>query len=147
MMQTAPYLEYLVSDRAQATFRINQQVMSGLRDYLNGHGFVEFLSPVISTVTDPGLRGAERVVVSLYGQKTYLTSSMVFHKQVLATAFQKIYSFAPNVRLEPVSNDHSGRHLVEFCQLDLEEADATYEDSMRLAEEMIAAAIRSVRER
>ena len=94
-------------------------------------------SSIISSVTDPGLRGAERVTVSLYSQKAYLTSSMVFHKQILASAFDKIYSFSPNVRLEPKDNARSGRHLVEFCQLDLEEADCTYEHSMNLAENML----------
>ncbi|MEW6724766.1 MAG: asparagine synthetase A [Bacillota bacterium] len=144
MTTSVPYLEFLSSDQAQTIFRISQRVMSSLREYLNNQGFVEFLPPVISTVTDPGLRGAERVSVSLYGQKAYVTSSMVFHKQVLATVFGKIYSFAPNVRLEPVSNDNSGRHLVEFCQLDLEEAGSSCEESMALAEEMIASTVQDV---
>ena len=73
-----------------------------------------------------------------------MTRSMVFHKQVLATAFGKIYAFAPNVRLEPVEHARSGRHLVEFCQLDLEEADATCEDSMALAEGMLRHTISTV---
>ncbi len=131
------YLSYLRSETAQSAFRLSQEVMAILREHLNSQGFVEFLPPIISTVTDPGLRGAERVAVSLYDQKVYLTSSMVFHKQILASAFNRIYSFSPNVRLEPQDNADSGRHLVEFCQLDLEEADRTYDQSMSLAEGML----------
>jgi asparaginyl-tRNA synthetase len=138
------YLTYLQSEEAQAVFRLSQAVTDSLRDYLGTQGFVEFLPPIVSKITDPGLRGAERLPVSLYEGKAYLTSSMVFHKQVLATAFGRIYSFSPNVRLEPVTNADSGRHLVEFCQLDLEEAGATFEDSMRVAEEMIASTIARV---
>lgn len=137
MKLQACYLDYLKSDKAQAVFRLSQAVTDNLREFLRARGFVEFLPPIVSTVTDPGLRGAERLPVSMYDEKAYLTSSMVFHKQVLATAFGRIYSFSPNVRLEPVKNASSGRHLVEFCQLDLEEADASCEDSMLLAEDML----------
>ncbi len=144
MSGTESYISYLQTDEAQAVFRLSQAVMDALREYLGGCGFVEFLAPLVSTVTDPGLRGAERLPVSLYNRRAYVTSSMVFHKQVLATAFGKIYAFAPNVRLEPVEHARSGRHLVEFCQLDLEEADATCEDSMALAEGMLRHTISTV---
>lgn len=144
MQEGESYISYLQSEKAQAVFRLSQAVTDSLRTYLDGRGFVEFLAPVVSSVTDPGLRGAERVPVLLYDRKAYVTSSMVFHKQVLATAFRRIYAFAPNVRLEPLCNAASGRHLVEFCQLDLEEADATFEDSMSLAEDMLRQTISCV---
>ncbi len=131
------YLLYLRTETAQSVFRLGQEIMSSLRAFLDAQGFVEFLPPIISTVTDPGLRGAERVPVCLYDSKVYLTSSMVFHKQILASAFDKIYCFSPNVRLEPCANARSGKHLVEFCQLDLEEANCTCDDSIDLAERML----------
>lgn len=144
MASEATYLSYLQTQQAQAIFRLSQAVTDLLRRHLGRNGFIEFLAPVISSVTDPGLRGAERLPVSLYSHKAYVTSSMVFHKQVLATAFERIYAFAPNVRLEPVANADSGRHLIEFCQLDLEEAGATFEDSIALAEKMLCEVISEV---
>lgn len=147
MPEAETYLEYLKSNRAQAVFRLSQAVTDSLREFLGSRGFIEFLPPIVSAVTDPGLRGAERVQVSMYDTRAYVMSSMVFHKQVLATAFSRIYSFAPNVRLEPVCNAGSGRHLVEFCQLDVEEAGSSLEDSMRLAERMIAFTVSKVIER
>jgi len=144
MSKSESYISYLKTDEAQAIFRLNQAVMDALREYLGVSGFIEFLPPLVSSVTDPGLRGAERLPVSLYDHKAYITSSMVFHKQILATAFQKIYAFSPNVRLEPLEHIKSGRHLVEFCQLDLEESDATCEDSMALAEGLLESVIAKV---
>lgn len=138
------YLAYLGSAQGQAVFRLTQRVNAALRKFLDGRGFIELLPPIISTVTDPGLRGAERLSISLYGQKAFVTSSMVFHKQILATAMGRIYSFAPNVRLEPIANSATGRHLTEFCQLDVEERNASVDDSIALAEEMIAAVIAEV---
>lgn len=147
MAKVETYLDYLKSDKAQAVFRLSQAITDSLREYLRSRGFVEFLPPVVSSVTDPGLRGAERVPVSLYETRAYVMSSMIFHKQVLASAFARIYSFAPNVRLEPVHNARSGRHLVEFCQLDVEEAGASLEDVMRLAEDMMVATVSRVLDR
>lgn len=145
MIQSATsYFSYLISDVGQAIARITHSATSALREYLDSRGFVEVLPPIVSTVTDPGLRGAERVEVSLYGQRAFITSSMIFHKQVLATAYSKIYALSPNVRLEPLDHARSGRHLLEFCQLDLEEAGATYEDSMKLCEGMVNYAIEKV---
>ncbi len=147
MSGSESYISYLQTGEAQAIFRLSQAVMDASREYLGERGFVEFLAPLVSSVTDPGLRGAERIPISLYNRKAYVTSSMVFHKQVLATAFRRIYAFAPNVRLEPVENALSGRHLVEFCQLDLEEAGASFEDSMALAEGMIVSVMKTVVDR
>jgi aspartyl/asparaginyl-tRNA synthetase len=118
-IQQENHLSYLQSDEAQAIFRLSQVVTDLLRRYLGDRGFIEFLPPVVSSGTDPGLRGAERLPVSLYDRRAYVTSSMVFHKPVLPTAFSRIYAFAPNVWLEPMENGGSGRHLVEFCQRDL----------------------------
>lgn len=140
----ASYFNYLTSDVGHAVVKISHCAIAALREYLDSRGFIEVLPPVVSTVTDPGLRGAERVPVSLYGQKAFVTSSMIFHKQVLATAFSKIYAVSPNVRLEPAHHASSGRHLVEFCQLDVEEACVTLEDSMKLCEGLIKYAIEKV---
>src|SRR3970040_1968896 len=46
--------------------------------------------------------------------------------------------FSPNVRLEPLETATTRRHLVEFVQVDVEEAGATYHDAMRRAEELVA---------
>jgi aspartyl/asparaginyl-tRNA synthetase len=56
MSGTESYISYLQTDEAQAVFRLSQAVMDALREYLGGCGFVEFLAPLVSTVTDPGLR-------------------------------------------------------------------------------------------
>jgi asparaginyl-tRNA synthetase len=61
---------------------------------------------------------------------------MIFHKQLAVMAYEKIFSFSPNLRFEPLERTESGRHLFEFTQLDLEVRNASREDVMRLMERM-----------
>ena len=73
-------------------------------------------------------------------------SSTILYKQMMATALGKIYFISPNVRLEPLDSVYTGRHLVEFFQVDVEVARASYLDAMKLAEELLSYVIRRVRE-
>jgi asparaginyl-tRNA synthetase len=116
-----------------------------LGKFLRSEGFVELRPPIISPCTDPGIRGAKHAIIDFYGRKYKVTASMIMHKQLAITAFDKIFAFSPNVRLEPEETVKTGRHLVEFTQLDLEAAYYTREKIMRLAERMLRYAIASVR--
>ena len=42
----------------KAVIRIQDEILSALRDHLRGIGFIEILAPIIGPVTDPGIRGA-----------------------------------------------------------------------------------------
>jgi len=116
---------------------IQHAIMRYFREFLDKEGFVELLPPVISPASDPGLRGAAKLITKLYGVPYELTSSTIMFKQVSATALGKIYFMARNVREEPPENIYTGRHLIEFTQLDVEWAGASMEDVMELAEDMI----------
>ena len=116
---------------------IQHAITKYFREFLDKEGFVELLPPIISPASDPGLRGATKLITKLYGAPYELTSSTIMFKQVSATALGKIYFMARNVREEPPENIYTGRHLVEFTQLDIEWAGASMEDVMELAEEMV----------
>ncbi len=117
--------------------KVQHELMKSLRNILDSEGFIELLPPVISPASDPGLRGARKLTTELYGFKYELTSSTIMFKQVAATALGKIYFMARNVREEPPQNLSTGRHLVEFTQLDLEWSGATVDDVIKLAEKLI----------
>ncbi len=123
--------------KSQKVLLIQHAILKYLREFLDSEGFVEILPPVISTASDPGLRGASKLKTKVYGVEYELTSSTIMFKQVAATSLGKIYFVARNVREEPPENLSTGRHLVEFTQLDLEWAGASIHDVMDLAERMI----------
>ena len=88
-------------------------------------------------ITDPLTDHKVRGEIECYGFKYQLTKSMIFHKQISLLSIPKIFSFSPNVRIEPVERQKSGRHLIEFVQLDIEVREAKREEVMKLCEELL----------
>ncbi len=124
--------------RTQRVLRVQAALSAAIREYLNGAGFTELLPPIIGPVTDPGIRGAKQATINFYGREYKVMSSAILYKQMMAASLGKVYFFSPNVRLEPLETAATGRHLVEFVQVDVEEAAATYHDAMRRAEALVA---------
>ncbi len=123
--------------KMQRVLRLQAALGGAIRDYLNGQGFVELLPPIIGPASDPGIRGAKQAVIDFYGRPYTVMSSAILYKQMMAAALGKVYFFSPNVRLEPLETATTRRHLVEFVQVDIEEAGAGYQDAMRRAEELV----------
>ncbi len=126
--------------------RVQSAACFAMGKFLRDRGFVELRAPILSTCTDPGIRGALAATTRFYGKEYKLMTSMILHKQMALTAIKKIFSFSPNVRLEPPDAAETGRHLAEFTQLDVEAARFSRAEIMRLAEEMIAGAVKTVKE-
>ncbi|HEY5605478.1 MAG TPA: asparagine synthetase A [Thermoplasmata archaeon] len=129
----------LVRDpRFQRVLRVQAVLGSAIREYLNREGFLELLPPIIGPVSDPGIRGAKQATINFYGREYKVMSSAILYKQMMAASLGKIYFFSPNVRLEPLETAATGRHLVEFVQVDVEEAEATVENAMARAESLLS---------
>ncbi|MEM0127645.1 MAG: asparagine synthetase A [Thermoplasmatales archaeon] len=123
---------------------VNTIVRGTMKRYLDRRGFVEINPVIISPISDPLNHPVADPVVDYYGRKYRITKSMIFHKQLALTYLDKIYSFSPNIRIEPLERARTGRHLAEFTQLDLEVRDKPREYVMTLAEGMINKAIEDV---
>lgn len=127
-------------------FRIQASILRAIREYLDSHGFTEVLPPIIGPVTDPGIRGAKQVTVDFYGHEYKVMSSAILYKQYMAAVLGKVYFVSPNIRLEPNDSIFTGRHLVEFFQVDIEMLNGTLEDAMSLAEGLFMHVARYVEE-
>lgn len=131
---------YLIvrTPKMKLVLKIQAEIFKAIRDYLNSEGFIELLPPIIGPVTDPGIRGAKQASIDFYGMEYKVMSSAILYKQMMATALGKIYFFSPNIRLEPPETAYTGRHLVEFVQVDIEEAYTDYFGAMRTAERLLS---------
>jgi len=130
----------------RCVLRVQDEILSALRDFLRSNGFVEILAPIIGPVTDPGIRGARQASVDFYGHRFKIMSSMILYKQMAVSSLDKVFALSPNVRLEPSESIETRRHLSEFRQFDLEVANMSYLDVMALGEEMVRYVCRRVRE-
>lgn len=133
-------------EKYKRIIKIQASILHAIREFLDGKGFVEILPPIIGPVTDPGIRGAKQVTIDFYGMEYKVMSSAILYKQMMATALGKIYFVSPNVRLEPPETVYTGRHLVEFFQVDLEMARASYHDAMSVAEELFSYVVKYVKD-
>jgi asparaginyl-tRNA synthetase len=129
--------EHLSSPVTRSVLRTQHRMLTAAREFLCGRGFIELLPPILGPVTDPGARGAKQVDVDYYGHRYKLMTSAILYKQASLTAFGKIFCIAPNVRLEPLETATTDRHLAEFHQIDVEMAEASRDDVMRLAEGLV----------
>ncbi len=133
-------------EKYRLVFKVQASLLHAIREFLDSQGFVEVLPPIIGPVTDPGIRGAKQVTIDFYGMEYKVMSSAILYKQYMAAALGKIYFISPNIRLEPLDSIYTGRHLVEFFQVDLEVYNATYHDVMKIAEELFCYAVKYIKD-
>ena len=123
--------------RMKTVLFIQATICKALRESLAEQEFVEVLAPIIGPCTDPGIRGARQATIDYFGRTYKVMSSAILYKQMAAASLKKMFFFSPNVRLEPLETVKTGRHLCEFFQVDVEEADASYLDAISVAEKVL----------
>ena len=125
--------------------KIQSEIRKILSDDLRKRDFIEISPVILSPITDPLNHPTAPANINCYGSEYHLTQSMIFHKQLALRTLDKIFTFSPNIRLEPLERKDTGEHLFEFTQLDLEVKDAIREDMMKLCEELLVSVIKSVK--
>lgn len=133
------------NERSRRILHVNSEVRRGLRDFFMGEGFYELSPVILGPVTDPLNHAVSDASINYYGHKYGLTQSMIFHKQIALLSYDKLFIFSPNVRLEPVERQGTGRHLAEFSQMDVEVKDYSKDDAIALAERMYCFVVEHVR--
>ncbi len=135
------------SEALRRALRIQSVVLDASREFLRRQGFIEILPVIISPITDPLTDHRVRGEVECYGFKYQITKSMIFHKQIALFTHPRIFCFSPNVRIESIERRNSGKHLIEFVQLDLEVREAKRSEVISLGEELFRFIVIAVREK
>lgn len=99
----------------RATFRIQEGLARGFREYLTGRGFTEIHSPKIVASGAEG--GANIFKLDYFGKKAFLAQSPQFYKQMLVGVYERVFEIGPVFRAEKHS---TARHLNEYVGLDFE---------------------------
>jgi len=145
MFKIDEYLSLLRSEKLKRAVRIQSEIIRHSRNFLKQKGFIEILPVIISPITDPLTDYRIRGEIECYGFKYQITKSMIFHKQISLLSVPRIFSFSPNVRIEPASRERSGRHLIEFVQLDIEMKEAGRDEIMQLGEGLLAHIVENIK--
>ena len=135
----------LGSERKRATIRIQTRILKAISDFMHEREMPQLMPVMLSPATDPLSHSTSEAAVEYGGQKLKLTKSMILHKQIALLSIPRLYVISPNIRLEGKEEEKTGRHLIEFSQLDMEFRDFSKEDFMQFAEALVVYVLGSVK--
>jgi asparaginyl-tRNA synthetase len=133
---------WLRSRRQHAAIRVRHEVVTGIREYFDSHGFTLVDTPIF---TPAACEGTSTLFEVNYfdEEKVYLTQSGQLYNEANAMAFGKVYCFGPTFRAE---KSKTRRHLTEFWMVEPEMAYADLEDVKRVAEDLVVSLVARVLE-
>src|SRR4051812_6178648 len=131
---------WMRSERQQAILRIRHEVISAVRDFFNGQGFILADTPIF---TPSACEGTTTLFPVDYfeDQKVFLTQSGQLYAEANAMALGRVYNFGPVFRAE---KSKTRRHLTEFWMVEPEVAYATLDDVIDLAEGLVVSVVSRV---
>ncbi|MEO0009699.1 MAG: asparagine--tRNA ligase [candidate division WOR-3 bacterium] len=130
---------WLRSKRQVAILRIRNEIIKGLRDYLDEQGFLCCDTPILTPASVEGT--TTLFPVDYYGEQVYLTQSGQLYNEAICAAVRKTYCFGPTFRAE---KSKTRRHLTEFWMLEPEMAFYDLNMTMDLMEDLICAVVSRV---
>lgn len=135
------YVDLMVNPEVRDTFKVRSQVISFIRDYLNGNGFLEVETPMLQSI--PGGATARPFVThhNALDMDMYLRiAPELYLKRLVVGGFERVYEINRNFRNEGLST----RHNPEFTMLEFYQAYADYNDLMDHTENMLRGIAESV---
>jgi len=133
---------WIRSPRQVAILKIRAEVIKACRDFLEKNGFTLTDSPILTPSSVEGV--ATLFEVPYFGDKAFLAQSGQLYVEATIAAFGKVYCFGPTFRAE---SSKTPRHLTEFWMVEPEMAFFTFEDNLKLQEEMVTYIVETTLER
>jgi asparaginyl-tRNA synthetase len=131
---------WIRSERQTAILRVRHEVIDGVRDFLNGRGFILADTPIF---TPAACEGTTTLFPVQYFDDTtaFLTQSGQLYNEANAMALGRVYCFGPTFRAE---KSKTRRHLTEFWMVEPEMAYADLNDVIELAEGLVSSVVARV---
>jgi len=128
------YLDLLVNEETRADFVLRARIVTAVRAYLDGEGFIEVETPVLQ----PRYGGAfARPFVTHHNElerDLYLRiATELYLKRLIVGGLERVYEIGKDFRNEGVSFKHNP----EFTMLEWYEAYADYRDTMARIEALV----------
>jgi lysyl-tRNA synthetase class 2 len=135
------YLDLMVNPQVREVFVKRSAIISIMRQFFQNRGFLEVETPMMQPI--PGGATAKPFVThhQALDMTLYLRiAPELYLKRLVIGGFDRVFEINRNFRNEGLSIQHNP----EFTMLEFYQAYATYEDLMRLTEELIAHVARQV---
>jgi lysyl-tRNA synthetase, class II len=128
------YLDLLMNEDARRDAIVRARMVTAIRAYLDGEGFVEVETPILQpryggAFADPFVTRSDYL-----DQDVYLRiADELYLKRLIVGGLEKVYELSKDFRNEGVSYKHSP----EFTQVEWYEAYADYRDTMERTETLV----------
>jgi aspartyl-tRNA synthetase len=131
----------LRSPGVAAIFTVRHHVAQSIRRTFSENGFVEVSTPRLIKAGAEG--GATLFSLDYFGNPAFLAQSPQLYKEQLTLALDRVFEISTFFRAEKSA---TRRHLNEFVSVDMEAAFMDEDDVMRICEDIIVEAYRTVTE-
>ena len=130
-------LDLIASEQTRQLFVDRASIISAVRSYLDGEGFVEVETPVLQPVYGGALARPFTTRHNTLERTFYLRiATELYLKRLLVGGLEKVYELGKDFRNEGIS----AKHNPEFTMVEFYEAYADYNDAARRLEELVRAA-------
>lgn len=130
---------WLRSRRQWAILRIRHRIEKSMRDFFDFQGFTLIDAPILTPSACEGTTSLFQT--DYFGEPAFLSQSGQLYMEAAAMAFGKVYCFGPTFRAE---KSKTRRHLTEFWMLEPEMAYYTFEDNLKIQEELVSYVVQEV---
>lgn len=128
------YLDLIMSEESRSRFAMRSRLLAELRRFFDARGFLEVETPMMHPI--PGGAAARPFVTrhNALDMDLYLRiAPELYLKRLTVGGFERVYEINRSFRNEGLSR----RHNPEFTMLEFYQAYSTFEDLMRLTEELM----------
>jgi lysyl-tRNA synthetase, class II len=130
-------LDLISSDETRGLFIARAKIISAIRAYLDGQGFIEVETPVLQPLYGGALARPFTTHHNELDRDLYLRiATELYLKRLLVGGLEKVYELGKDFRNEGVSTKHNP----EFTMVEFYEAYADYSDASVRLEELVRAA-------
>ena len=131
-------LDLMASEEARELFIARARIISAIRGYLDGEGFIEVETPILQPLYGGALARPFTTHHNALDRDLYLRiATELYLKRAIVGGLERVYEIGKNFRNEGLSPKHNP----EFTVLEFYEAYADYEDVAARTEALVAAAV------
>jgi lysyl-tRNA synthetase class 2 len=128
------YVDLMTDETARKRFVARSKAVSGIRDFMVQHGFLEVETPMLHPI--PGGANARPFIThhNALDQEMYLRiAPELYLKRLIVGGFERVFEINRNFRNEGISV----RHNPEFTMMEFYAAYWNYQDLMHFTEELV----------
>lgn len=130
---------WIRSARQWALLRVRATVMRAIRSWLDGRGFLEMSTPILTPSAAEGTTNLFEV--GYFDDKAYLAQTGQLYNEANIFAFGRVYCFGPTFRAE---KSKTRRHLTEFWMVEPEVAFCDLDQLLEIEEQFVTHIVQTV---